>query len=109
MRQHSDYEFTRPDALITDESRSHDTKQLCEIHCEVTEFSEEHKLFSDETAMTKQKTHGAQCSQKTFQSTIRNHLLWIYCSNNNYTMVLCQKCGIFKCIELYYIINVDEH
>ncbi len=47
MRQHSDYEFTRPDALITDESRSHDTKQLCEIHCEVTEFSEENKLLGD--------------------------------------------------------------
>ncbi len=47
MRQHSDYEFTRPDALITDESRSHDTKQLCEIQCEATEFSEEHKLLGD--------------------------------------------------------------
>ncbi len=57
--------------------------------------------------MTKQKTHGAQYSQKTFQSTIRNHLLWIYCSNNNYTMVLCQKWDIR--IEFYYIINVDEH
>ncbi len=34
-------------ALITDESRSHDTKQLCEIQCEVTEFSEEHKLLGD--------------------------------------------------------------
>ncbi len=33
--------------LITDESRSHDTKQLCEIQCEVTEFSEEHKLLGD--------------------------------------------------------------
>ncbi len=47
MRQHSDYEFTRPDALITDESRSHDTKQLCEIHVKWPEFSEEHKLLGD--------------------------------------------------------------
>ncbi len=56
--------------------------------------------------MTKQKTHGAQCSQKTFQSTIRNHLLWIYCSNNNYTMVLCQKIFVLNFIILLMYMSI---
>ncbi len=34
-------------------------------------------------------------SQKTFKSTRRHHLPWIYCSNTHCTMVLWQKCGIF--------------
>ncbi len=72
-------------------------KQGCEIQCEA-QLSKEHKWLSDEST---DKHCVQRDSQKAFQFTGLHHLPWIYCSNTNCTMGLCQKWGYLYQI-LYY-------
>ncbi len=92
--------LTRADVFTHWWDRHVSTKQSCEIQCEELAFSEQHKWLSDFKAgwnsADKQEKYCVQWySQKAFQSTSRHHLPWIYCSNTNRAMVLCQTCGIF--------------